>query len=372
MSNQLIKEFTSPVLDSQLKEYNISCPLHFFAFDCFKDVMVKKGYEKVHPDGIYFKRDSRDLIFPETMDIRTPYNISVLTTLDFDDLEDIYYEAIREVYTNRYVLIEGVNSVRIQDSLKGADFETIRHTVPSEIVDVLENSLWNFEGFCSRFSENNISPTLGILLHGPPGVGKTFVLRSFFGKLIEEKGYTTVQIYQDCLNHINMSILLRSCNALFPCILFLEDIDMKYRDRQERIGTQAGFLLETFEGLSQVENIVLVATSNNVEVIEKALLRPGRIDYVMNFDNPSNAAKEYALDSYLEGLDINAPLHLREMLIRNSETFAELKGAVQHLLRTFSVRGEFPSIEEMTRMVGAWRETRLVGAVAQKEKGVGF
>jgi len=271
-----IKEFSSPLLEKPLKEYSICCPLHFFAFESFKETLLKNGYEIVHPEGIYFHRVSRDLIYPEIERHEPPYAIYALTTLDFKDLENFFFNSFIEVFKNRYVLIEGTKAIRIQDSLSSPYFDQIKHTLPETIVSILENSLWNFEEFCKRFSRNNLSPTLGILLYGPPGVGKTFVLRSYFNKLLQEKGFTIVQIYQGCLEYINMSVLLSSCKALFSCVLFLEDIDIKFKDREERMGTLAGFLLETFEGLSQAENVVLVATSNNVEVIEKALLRPGR------------------------------------------------------------------------------------------------
>lgn len=254
MLKDCINEFSSPMLDKQVKEYNITCPLHYFAFDNFKSTLAGMGYKLVHPEGIYFNPDERNLVYIENAR-RPVFTLDILTTLDISEIENIFNQAFHEKYRNRHVLIEGGNSVRINDKLNCQQFEKIKHTINKDITDVLENSLWNFEDFCTRFSGNNISPTLGILLYGPPGVGKTFVLRSYFDKLLRERNFTVVQIYQECLNYINMSVLLSSCRALFPCIIFLEDIDLQYKDRSERQGSRAGFLMETFEGLSQAERL---------------------------------------------------------------------------------------------------------------------
>ncbi len=325
-----LKSYTSPVLDKPLKEYKINCPLHFFAFGKFQGVLLKSGYEVAHPSGVFFHRPSRELIYAVIEGPHSPYTLNIITTLDFQELENLFSQAIREEYKNRYVLIEGKESCKIQNILSGPPFDEIKHTLPQSAITILENSLWNFEEFCNRFSKYNLSNTVGILFYGPPGIGKTFILKSYFNKLLLERNFTVVQVYQECLNEdLNISVLLNSCRALFPCILFLEYIDIKFKDREERAGSLAGFLLETFEGLSQVEKIMLIATSNNVDVIEKALLRPGRVDYPIEIKKPSKSAKQLVLSKYLDGLDFNLPLPLKETLINSVDTFAELKGAFQ-------------------------------------------
>jgi len=210
-----IYEYSSPLLEKPLREFSINCPLHYFSFDNFKNTLLNSGYELIHPEGVYYNRIDQDLLYTEG--VRTPpFTLDILSTLDFKQVENIFYRTFREQYQDRHILIEGLKSVRIHDSLNTQNFDKIRHTLPENIINVLENSLWNFEEFCNRFKGKNISPTLGILLYGPPGVGKTFVLRSYFEKMLHERNFTIVQIYQECLNYINMSVLLSSCRALFP------------------------------------------------------------------------------------------------------------------------------------------------------------
>lgn len=167
-------------------------------------------------------------------------------------------------------------------------------------------------------------------------------------------------------------MLLNSCQALFQCILFLEDIDVNFRDRRDPNSSLAKFLLETFEGLLQVQKVALVATTNNVDVIEKALLRPGRIDYLMEVKKPSKSAKELVLSQYLEGSDLNLPLPLKETLINSADTFAELKGVLQHLLRTYVSTGDFPPVEEVAGMISTWKEARIEGISEKRESRIGM
>lgn len=58
-----IKEWVSPFLDKPLDEHAFCCPLHFFAFGRFKQVLLESGYEIAHPEGVFFNRQSRDLIY---------------------------------------------------------------------------------------------------------------------------------------------------------------------------------------------------------------------------------------------------------------------------------------------------------------------
>ena len=120
-----IKEFTSPVLDKPLKSYKIVCPLHYFAFGGFKEILLKSGYELAHPQGIFFHRPGRDLIYAEGEGFHGHFTLNVLTTLDFQELESLFSQAFLEEYKNKYVLVEGTESMRIRDSLNGPSFDEI-------------------------------------------------------------------------------------------------------------------------------------------------------------------------------------------------------------------------------------------------------
>jgi SpoVK/Ycf46/Vps4 family AAA+-type ATPase len=167
-------------------------------------------------------------------------------------------------------------------------------------------------------------------------------------------------------------VLLDSCKYLFPCILFIEDKDIQFKDRNEFATSLASQILETFEGLSQAKDVVLVATSNNVNVVEKAMLRPGRIDYLLHMDKPSYDVKESILLKYISALDFSFSEDLIDKMVNSVDTFAELNGAYQHVIRYYLSTGEFPSPEEIASMASTWKATRIGGLPDIKERKVGL
>jgi SpoVK/Ycf46/Vps4 family AAA+-type ATPase len=165
-------------------------------------------------------------------------------------------------------------------------------------------------------------------------------------------------------------VLLDSCKYLFPCILFIEDIDIQFKDRNDFASSLASQILETFEGLSQAKDVVLIATSSNVNVVEKAMLRPGRIDYLLDMDKPSRNVKESVLSIYISELDFSLPEDLLDTMVNSVDTYAELNGAYQHVIRSYLSTGEFPSPEEIEVMARTWKETRITGLPEIKERKV--
>ncbi|MGB7293620.1 MAG: AAA family ATPase [Thermodesulfobacteriota bacterium] len=322
-------------------------------------------------ENILVNRDRQDFVYIDAEGDKHRYLLEVFTTLKFEEIEGFFAKAIEQEFKNKYVLIQGL-SCKVLERFNTPDFDEIKPSVPSNVLSVLEKSLWNYEEFCSKHSKYRFSNTLGILIYGQPGIGKTFVLRSYLNKLLLERNFTIVQVYQNALRHLNISVLLDSCKYLFPCILFIEDIDIQFKDRSEFASSLASQILETFEGLSQVRDVVLIATSNNVNVVEKAMLRPGRIDYLLDMDKPSRNVKESVLLKYTSELDFSFPEHLIDTMVNSVDTFAELNGAYQHVIRSYLSTAEFPSPDEIATMARRWRETRFSGLPEIKERKVGL
>lgn len=366
-----VREYISPLFNKSTEDISISCPLHYFAVTGFKQTLLKSGYELAHPEDLYHNKSSKDFINVERDD--SSYQLDFITTLNFSELENYFHTTFKNKYKGKYILIQG-SKILIKSGLDTVEYEEIKNTIPENVVSILESSLWNYKEFCNRYAGKNLSNTLGLLLYAPPGYGKSFILRSYLNKLITERDFTVVQVYNRSISQVNLSQLLDSCSSLFPCILFIEDIDLKFQDRRDmQFGNIAGDLLETLEGLNKAENVVLIATSNSVDVIDKALLRPGRFDYLIEIERPTTNAKKLALTKYEEDVDFELPDNLNDQVVEVCETFAELKGTFQYIALAYMTSGNFPSIDEIYSMTNRWKDTRLDGVpVAEARNKVGL
>jgi len=369
MNKFYIYNFIAPILEKPIMEHSLKCPLYYFASNKFYKVLLSLGYESIYPEHMYFQRKKGDFVFFEN-DEKEPYSLHFLTTLDFAQLEEMFADAIKNEYRNKFLIIRG-SSLKMNTELKAPEFDLIKASLSNSVVSKLENTFYNFENFCRKYSKTHLSNTLGLLLYAPPGYGKSLILRSLLKKLLEKNSFTVVQVHQGSMAHINLSQLLDSCKILFPCVLFIEDMDLLFYDRHQGRGA-AMDLLETLEGLYQAENVAIIATSNNVNDIDRALLRPGRFDYLIEIEAPTYEAKKVAICEYLQEIDFEIPETILEKLIEISSTFAELKGSFQHVVRTYMGSGEFPEFKEVEKMAVVWKESRLNGSIRSEERKVGL
>jgi DNA replication protein DnaC len=364
-----IYQYIAPILEKPLLVHNLECPLYYFASNKFNDGLLKLGYESIHPEHLYFQREKGDFIY-FTKTEGEPYSLHFLTTLDYSQLEEMFAESIRNEYKNKFLMIRD-RSLKMQLDLKAPEFDRIKTSISSSVVSKLENAFYNFENFCEKYSKTHLSNTLGLLLYAPPGYGKSLILRSLLKKLLEKNSFTVVQVHQGSIAHINLSQLLDSCKILFPCVLFIEDMDLLFYDRHQGRGAAVD-LLETLEGLYQAENVAIIATSNNVNDIDRALLRPGRFDYLIEIEAPTYEAKKVAICEYMQEIDFEIPETILEKLIEISSTFAELKVSFQHVVRTYMGSRDFPDFKEVEKMAVVWKESRLNGSIRSEGRKVGL
>lgn len=141
----------------------------------------------------------------------------------------------------------------------------------------------------------------GILLYGPPGCGKTF----FAEKFAEESGFNYALVKASDLGSTwvhgsqgKIGMLFREARAKSPCIICLDEFDA-FAPRRETI-SNANLSGEVNEFLSQLNNcgrdrVFVIATTNNPEIIDPAMLRSGRIDHCIYIPAPDSQARRAVL-----------------------------------------------------------------------------
>ena len=143
----------------------------------------------------------------------------------------------------------------------------------------------------------------GVLLYGPPGVGKTHTVRYLTSMLT---GTTVIQLTGNALH-----LIAEACSvarALAPSMLVIEDVDLIAEDRGMHPGQHPLLfqLLNEMDGLAEDADVVFVLTTNRADLLEPALAaRPGRVDQAVELRLPDAAARRALFDLYRGGLDVD-------------------------------------------------------------------
>jgi ATPase family associated with various cellular activities (AAA) len=143
----------------------------------------------------------------------------------------------------------------------------------------------------------------GLLLYGPPGVGKTHTVRYLTSSLI---GTTVIQLTGNALH-----LIAEACSvarALQPSMLVVEDVDLIAEDRGMHPGHHPMLfqLLNEMDGLAEDADVVFVLTTNRADLLEPALAaRPGRVDQAVALELPDAAARRALFELYRGDLPVD-------------------------------------------------------------------
>ena len=136
----------------------------------------------------------------------------------------------------------------------------------------------------------------GLLLYGPPGVGKTHTVRYLVGELTDT---TIVQLSGDALSFIKQACSI--ARTLQPAMIVVEDVDLiaQQRDMYDGGAPLLFMLLNEMDGLDEDADVVFLLTTNRADLLEDALAsRPGRVDQAVHIGLPDREARRRLVELY--------------------------------------------------------------------------
>ncbi|WP_157371544.1 proteasome ATPase [Angustibacter sp. Root456] len=201
------------------------------------------------------------------------------------------------------------------------------------------------------FREHQLRPPKGVLLYGPPGCGKTLIAKavasSLARKVAELSGQPLGKSYflnikgPELLNkyvgeterHIRL-IFQRAREKASdgtPVVVFFDEMDSLFRTRGSGVSSDVETtivpqLLSEIDGVERLENVIVIGASNREDMIDPAILRPGRLDVKIKIERPDAEASRDIFSKYLTA---DLPLHERDLAENGGSPQATVEAMIQ-------------------------------------------
>ena len=244
-----------------------------------------------------------------------------------------------------------------------------------EIKEFLENPK-KFQALGARIPK-------GVLLYGPPGTGKTLLARAVAGEagvpFFSISGSDFVEMFVG-VGASRVRDLFEQAKQAAPCIVFMDEIDAVGRHRGAGLGgghdereQTLNQLLVEMDGFELKDNIILIAATNRPDILDPALLRPGRFDRQIVVDRPDRIGRRKILEVHAKGKPIAPEIDL-DTLAAGTPGFtgADLANLVNEAALLAARRGkktiEQEELEEgiMRVIAGPEKKTRLLSEEERK------
>ncbi len=227
------------------------------------------------------------------------------------------------------------------DSIAG--MEEIKEEI-LEIADFIKNP--------EKYERFGATLPRGVLFYGPPGTGKTMIAKALANEtdtaFIYASGSEFIEKYVG-VGAGRIRNLFEKARKHKNCIIFIDEIDAigssRNSDSNSERDQTLNQLLTELDGFKKKEGIVVIGATNRLDLLDKALVRPGRFDRHIYVGNPSESARAEILSVYMEGKPVATDVDIKKIASRTaSMSGAELKNVVNEAA-IFAIRNAHDEIE---------------------------
>ena len=229
-----------------------------------------------------------------------------ITKNDFTDaLKEVRPSALREVL----VQIPDVS----WDDVGGLD------ELKDELRQVIEWPIKHKEAY----DYVNVESPKGVLLHGPPGTGKTLIAKAL--AKMTESNFINIkgpELLSKWVGESEKGVreIFRKARQAAPCIIFLDEVDSLVPRRgsgnsdshvTENIVSQ---ILTEIDGLEELHNVLIIGATNRLDIVDEALLRPGRFDRIIEVGNPDSKGRKHIFEIHTKKKPLESNVDIKKLV----------------------------------------------------------
>ncbi len=248
----------------------------------------------------------------------------VLPKIDMD--EEIPSDVLEELVVDRDAMIEGMRMVEpsqmreVMVEVPQTEWDDIGGL--DETKDRLREMVEWPQKHPERFERMGIDVPKGIMMYGLPGTGKTLLAKAVANEsnsnFISIKG---PEVFSKYVGESEEAVreIFKKARQVAPCILFIDEIDSIAPRRGSR-GSDSGVgdrvvnqLLTELDGIESLEGVTVIAATNRPDMIDPAIMRPGRIDRTMEVEIPDFEARKKIFEVHTEDMPLADDVDLEEL-----------------------------------------------------------
>jgi transitional endoplasmic reticulum ATPase len=228
----------------------------------------------------------------------------ILPEIDLDE-DKISTEILQKIKITGEDFLDALKEVRpsalreVQVQIPNVSWDDVGGL--AELKEELKEAIeWPIK-YKEAFDYVDVATPKGILLHGPPGTGKTLIAKAL--AKMTESNFISIkgpELLSKWVGESEKGVreIFRKARQVAPCIIFLDEVDALVPRRgsggsgshvTENVVSQ---ILTEIDGLEELHNVLIIGATNRLDIVDEALLRPGRFDRIIEVPNPDSKGRE--------------------------------------------------------------------------------